>query len=74
MDESSIDDEREALIRRRREITVLLQSLTAPDSILDQTSHDTRRRTLLDQIRELDRRLAEIDLDEASLRRMEGGE
>jgi hypothetical protein len=74
MDESSIDDEREALNRRRQEITLLLRSLTARDSNLDQTSHDTHRSTLQDQIRELDRRLAEIDLDEGSLRRMEGGE
>jgi len=74
MDESSIDDEREALNRRRQEITLLLRSLAALDSNLDQTSHDTHRSRLQGQIRELDRRLAEIDLDEGSLRRMEGGE
>jgi hypothetical protein len=74
MDESRIDDEREALNRRRQEITLQLRSLTTRDSNLDQTSHDTHRSTLQDQIRELDRRLAEIDLDEGSLRRMEGGE
>ena len=55
MDESSIDDEREALNRRRQEITLLLRSLIAQDSNLDETSHDTRCRTLQGQIRELDR-------------------
>jgi len=74
MDELSIDVEREALKRRRQEITLLLGSLPAQDNNLDQPSHDTRRSTLQGQIRELDRRLAEIDLDEASLHRMEGGE
>jgi len=72
--ESSIDDEREALNRRRKEIALLLRSLIAQDSNLDQTSHDTRRSTLLGQIKELDQRLAEINLDEGSLHRMEGGE
>ncbi len=74
MDELSLDVEREALKRCRQEITLLLGSLTAQNSNLDQTSYDTRRSTLLGQIRELDRRIAEIDLDEGSLRRMEGGE
>ena len=74
MDESSIDDERAALSRRRQEITHQLQTLTAQDDDLDADTLEIRRNRLLSQIREIERRLADIDLDERSLRRMEGGE
>jgi len=74
VDASSIDDEREALHRLRQEITLMLRSLAAQNSNLDRTSHDTRGRTLLGQLREVEQRLIEIDLDEGSLHRMEGGE
>ena len=74
MDESSIDDEREALNRRRREFTRQLQALTAQDGTLDSDTLEMRRKPLLKQIGEIERRLAEIDRDERSLRRMEGGE
>ena len=74
MDESSIDDEREALNRRRREITRQLQALTAQEATLDSDTLEIRREPLLKQIGEIERRLTEIDLDERSLRRMEGGE
>ena len=74
MDESSIDEEREALNRRREQITLQLQSLTTQNSNLDRTAYDIRRNSLLNQIREIERRLVDIDLDERSLRRMEGGE
>ncbi len=74
MDESSIDEEREVLNRRRQQITGQLQALTAQNGTADRTTYDLRRNTLLSQIREIERRLADIDLDERSLRRMEGGE
>ena len=74
MNESSIDDEREVLNRRRREITGQLQALTAQDGNLDDDTLEMRRNTLLGRIREIERRLVDIDLDERSLRRMEGGE
>ncbi len=74
MDESNIDDEREALNRRHREITRQLQALTAQDATLDSDTLEMRREPLLKQIGEIERRLTEIDLDERSLRRMEGGE
>ena len=74
MDESSIDDEREALSRRRQEITRQLEALTAQDGSLDDNTLEMRREPLLCQIREIEQRLAEIDLDELCLRRMEGGE
>ena len=74
MDESSIDKEREALNRRRRQITRQLQALTAQDCTLDSDKLEIRREPLLEQIGEIERRLTEIDLDERSLRRMEGGE
>ena len=74
MGESSIDDEREALNRRREEITLLLRSLPAQDGSVDQPSREARRIAQLNQIKELDRRLAEIALDEEGSSRMEGGE
>ena len=74
MDESSIDEEREVLNRRCQEITRQLQALTAPDGNLDDDTLEMRRNTLLRQIREIERQLVDIDLDERSLRRMEGGE
>ena len=74
MDESSIDDEREALARRRQEITRQLQSLSVQDGTLDADTLELRREPLLSQIREIEQRLSELDLDERCLRRMEGGE
>ena len=74
MDESNIDDEREALSRRRQEITRQLQALPAQDDRLDDVTLEIRREPLLRQIREIEQRLTEIDLDERSLRHMEGGE
>ena len=74
MDESSIDDEREALSRRCQEITRQLQALTAQDGRLDDDALELRREAMHGQIREIEQRIAEIDLDERSLRCMEGGE
>ena len=74
MDESIIDDEREALSQRCQEITDQLAALTAQDGGLDDDTLELRREPLLNQIREIKRRLTDIDLDEQSLRRMEGGE
>lgn len=74
MNASSIDDEREALNRNRQEINRQLQALTAPEGTLDRASHEMRRNTLLSQILEIERRLADIDVDERSLQCMEGGE
>ena len=74
MDESSIDDEREALSRRRQEITRQLQALTTHEGALDDATLELRREPLLRQIGEIERRLTEIDLDERNLRCMEGGE
>ena len=74
MDGSSIDNEREALNRRREEITRQLQSLTAQDDTRDADTLEMRREPLLSQIGEIERRLTDIDLDERNLRSMEGGE
>ena len=74
MDESSIDDEREALSRRCQEITRQLQALTAQGGRLDDDALELRREAMHSQIREIEQRIAEIDLDERSLRCMEGGE
>ncbi len=43
MDESSIDEEREGLNRRRQEITSRLQSLAGQDGTLDAATLETRR-------------------------------
>ena len=74
MNESSIDQEREALRRRRQELAHQLQSLTAQAGNLDDAALEMRREPLLQQISEIERHLTEIDLDERSLRCMEGGE
>ena len=74
MDESSMDDERDALKRRRQEITSQLQSLVGQDGNLDDATLEMHREPMLKQIGEIERRLTEIDLDERCLRRMEGGE
>ena len=71
MDESSIDDEREALSRRRQEITRQLQALPAQDGNVDEATLEIRREPLLRQIREIERRLMEIDLDGPSPRNSE---
>ena len=74
MDESSTDDEREALSRRRQEINSQLRALTTQDGTLDEATLEQRREPLLTQISEIEKRLSEIDVDERSLRCMEGGE
>ena len=74
MDESSTDDEREALSRRRQEISSQLQALTTEDATLDDVTIEHRPERLLKQISEIEQRLTEIDIDERSLRCMEGGE
>ena len=74
MDESSIDEEREALNRRRREIDRELHGPRAQNRTLDRATFGVRRDALLSELREIDHRLADIQLDEESLRRMEGGE
>ena len=74
MDESSIEEEREASNRRRQEITGQPQSLAGQNGNLDDDTFEMRREPSLKQICEIERLLAELDLDERSLRRMEGGE
>lgn len=74
MDESSIDKEHAALNRRRQEITSQLQSLAGQDPNLDEAMVEMRRKPLLAQLSEVERRLAEMDIDDRSLRCMEGGE
>ncbi len=69
-----MDDERAALSRRRREINRELQDPMAHDRTLDRATFDMRRDALLSELREIDHRIADIQLDEQSLRRMEGGE
>ena len=74
MDESSIDEERAVLNRRRREINRELQGPMGQDRTLDRAALGLRRDALLSELREIDHRLADNQLDEQNLRRMEGGE
>ena len=74
MNHVGIDDEREALNRRSEQLTRKLQALTAQKDILEQNTYRERSDALLTEIRKVERRLAEIGLDEQSLRQREGRE
>ncbi len=74
MNGSDIDDEREVLNRRGEELTRTLQALTTQKDMLEQDTYNENRDVLLSEIREVERRLAEIGLDEQSLHHMEGRE
>lgn len=74
MNHVGIDDEREALNRRREELDRQLLALTAQKEMLEENTYNERRDALLSKIHEVERRLVEIGLDEQSLRQMEGRE
>jgi hypothetical protein len=74
MTHSCIELEREALSCRRHEIVSKLEELTVPGERSDPVSDDVERGVLLCRIREIDRRLTDISLDERSLCQMEGRE
>ena len=74
MNRCDIDDEREVLNRRREKLDRQLQALTAQKDMLKHKTYSERRDALLSTIHEVERRLAEIGLDEQSLRQMEGRE
>ena len=74
MNHAGIDDEREALNRRSTELTRKLQALTAQKDMLETSTYREHSDALLTEIRKVERRLAEIGLDEQSLRQMEGRE
>ena len=74
MNGSGIDDQREVLNHRRKKLDRQLQALTAQKDMLKHNTYGERRDALLSTIHEVERRLAEIGLDERSLRQMEGRE
>ncbi len=74
MNRCDIDDEREVLNRRREKLDRQLQALTAQKDMLKHNTHSEHHDALLSEIHEVERRLAEIGLDEQSLRQMEGRE
>ena len=74
MNHFSIDDEREAVNCRRQELDRQLLALTTQKNMLEQNTYNENRDVLLGEIREVERRLAEIGLDEQSLHHMEGRE
>jgi hypothetical protein len=69
-----IDDEREVLNRRRKKLNRQLQALAAQKNMAKQSTYSEHHDALLGEIHEVERRLAEISLDEQSLRQMEGRE
>ena len=69
-----VDDELEALNRYKRELQRRLAALLAQNDTLTPTNFDQRQESLQRQIHEIEHRLADLNLDEQSLRRMEGGE
>ncbi len=69
-----IDDEREALNRRRDKLDRQLHALAAQKDLLEQNTYNERRDALLSEIHEVERLLADIGLDEQSRRQMEGRE
>ncbi len=74
MNGCDIDDEREVLNRRREKLDRQLQALTAQKDMLKHNTYSEHHDALLSEIHEVERRLAEIGLDEQSLRQMEGRE
>ena len=74
MNGSGIDDEREVLNRRREKLDRQLQALTAQKDTLKHNTYSEHHDALLSEIHEVERRLAEIGLDEQSFRQMEGRE
>ena len=68
------DEERSALNRWWQEIDRQLQALVPKNKSMDQTIYDERYNALLRQRHEVERRLADIYLDELSLQHMEGSE
>ncbi len=74
MSHFNFDDEREALDRRSREIHGQLRALLAQKDTLERTIFSRRHNALLGELHEIEHRLADINVDEQSLHRMEGGE
>ncbi len=74
MNGCDFDDEREVLNTRREELDRQLQALTAQKDMLKHNTYREHHNALLSEIHEVERRLAEIGLDEQSLRQMEGRE
>ena len=74
MNRCDIDDKREALNRRREKLDRQLQALTAEKDVLKHNTYSEHHDALLSEIHEVERRLAEISLDEQSLCQMEGRE
>ncbi len=74
MNRCDIDDKREALNRRREKLDRQLQALTAEKDVLKHNTNSEHHDALLSEIHGIERRLAEISLDEQSLCQMEGRE
>ena len=68
------DNERDALNDRRQRIDRRLRALAAQKKGLDQAKYDQRYNALLSEIREVERCLANLHVDELSLQHMEGNE
>jgi hypothetical protein len=68
------DQEREALIRRRQELSRDLEELGSPNVPLRVSELQTRRERIADEVHEIQTHLAELNVDERNSASMEGRE
>jgi hypothetical protein len=69
-----LDQEREALIRRRQELSRDLEELGSPNVPLRVSELQTRRERIADEVHEIQTHLAELNVDERNIASMEGRE
>jgi hypothetical protein len=69
-----LDQEREALIRRRQELSRDLEELGSPNVPLRVSELQTRRERIADEVHEIQTHLAELNVDERNSASMEGRE
>ncbi len=74
MTQFDVEDEREELEARRQETRSRLAALLAQQATLNPTTFKQRHDALLSEIHRIEHRLADVKLDEQSLKHMEGGE
>jgi hypothetical protein len=69
-----LDQEREALIRRRQELSRDLEELASANAPLKVSELQTRRERIADEVHEIQTHLAELNVDERNSASMEGRE
>lgn len=74
MDERGLDQQREALIRRRQKLYRDLEELASSNAPLKVSGLQARRERIADEVHEIETLLADINVDERSITSMEGRE